>query len=223
MPMATQFSTSLILTTTTAGSENHFSQMSRIKDPDTGKPLFTTIRLGKPCDACLKAKGEFWTCDHKKSETPDWISGDKKKRFIIYYEGMNRVGDMQRELYSVETTNGERMYGDDEIAALKAATLYSSVLRPKLMFVGIDPNGGGESGYGVVSGFFDKGTLVVCITFPFTSSHFFLSFFISSISISITSNRISSKLQQFIYTPIHPLLSLKKLSLYAISHRHNNY
>jgi hypothetical protein len=165
--MAGEKQTVVILTSTTAGADNHFTKMSQIKDPKTGKLLFHTVILGKPCDLCLKAGGEYWLCQHKKDEKPDWLSDRKKQRWSIYYEQTGQTEIMKRELYSIHTTDGERIFEDAYIEMLKNAPFYESDINPVFGFIGIDPSGGGSSRYGMVSGFWRNGTLVVSKYFFF--------------------------------------------------------
>ena len=162
-PMCTEIDTSLFMLTTTLGSDNYFTKMTKMKDTRGGY-LFQTVRMGQPCDECVATRDDPWLCPHNEDEKAEWISSEEQRRWAIFYKELGDEETMKRELYSVDTVDGQRMFEDAEIKYLREAPLYDQDKPFRYITVGMDP-GGGKSRCGFVSGGFVNGDLVVSLCF----------------------------------------------------------
>lgn len=76
LPRYEQDRTALLCISTPQDSLNFYSGMMDMKHPNTGLPLFRTIKVGLACDACIAA-GKPEKCTHQGSLVPEWKSSSK--------------------------------------------------------------------------------------------------------------------------------------------------
>lgn len=144
----------------TPGSEhNHYSQMMNLKDKN-GEPLMMTIRTSLVCPACLD-KGLNEACEHRLDLLPPWKSS----------VGMNKVRQIldsdqflnQRENLGVITDAAHYFIKPDWVNAMRDPQhIVVDTANPRLVFIGIDPSGGGSaSSWAMTAVYFQNGDCVV--------------------------------------------------------------
>ena len=144
----------------TPGSEhNHYSQMMNLKDKD-GQPLMMTIRTSLVCPACIDL-GLNDACEHRLDLLPPWKStvGMSKVRQIL-------DGDVylnQRENLGVITDGAHYFIKPAWVNDLRDPEHGVVVsANPRLVFIGIDPSGGGSaSSWACTAVYFQHGDCVV--------------------------------------------------------------
>lgn len=82
LPVVQETNCVLIGLTTPGSSNSAMHRLLNTKDDD-GQPIITTIRIGKPCDDCIKAQ---ILCYHNKDATPEGTSKKKRQRFANIYK-----------------------------------------------------------------------------------------------------------------------------------------
>ena len=76
VPLLEMDRTALLCISTPQDSLNFYSGMMEMKHPNTGLPLFRTIKVGLACEACIAA-GKPEQCTHQGSLVPEWKSSSK--------------------------------------------------------------------------------------------------------------------------------------------------
>ena len=78
--------TALIGITTPMEEGNGYNLMMDLKYPDTGKPMFNSIRISLICDEC-RAKA-IVNCPHNTNEIPPWKRDEQRSKLV---EGVMRT------------------------------------------------------------------------------------------------------------------------------------
>lgn len=91
--------TALLCISTPQDSLNFYSGMMEMKHPNTGLPLFRTIKVGLACDACIAA-GKPEKCTHQGSLVPEWKSSSKHSMIKALYDMAGKGEMMQVRLCS---------------------------------------------------------------------------------------------------------------------------
>lgn len=85
MPMLMERNCSVVLITTIGDPDNHVTKMIELVDSETGKHLFTTIRITPVCDDCKK-NGLVFQCQHIGTTATPWIGVGKQRMVLEYYK-----------------------------------------------------------------------------------------------------------------------------------------
>jgi hypothetical protein len=144
----------------TPGSEhNHYSQMMNLKDK-TGQPLMMTIRTSLVCPACID-QGLNEACEHRLDLLPPWKSNagmSKVRQILASDEFLN-----QRENLGVITDSAHYFIKPEWVNAMRDPSHVTvDTANPRLIFIGIDPSGGGSaSSWAMTAVYFQNGDCVV--------------------------------------------------------------
>ncbi len=194
IPVATQRLTSLLMLSTPSGdsSQSYFTRLMELKDKATGQLCFHVVRIGVACEDC-EAEGTPWKCDHVANENP-WMSSTKKRRLSKFYEGNEDRN--QQENYGMFVQSANMAYNTALVKSFHEQELYHVESTPKVMFLAIDPSGGGPSDMAFTLAFEDHGMMIVSIYFfplfftpvLFTDGFFF--FFLGFVPSRFSSRRI---------------------------------
>jgi hypothetical protein len=140
---------------TTPGDDlNWFSFLSDIVDPTTGKLVFKTYFVGGACTVC-QAAGKPEDCTHK--EMPPW----KDEAVMNRMKAIMNVESFNREIGGVITVDAKLFYAH-YVEAFRKLPLHEWVLPPDIIFVAVDPAGGGsQSHYTITSMAVDQGRWIV--------------------------------------------------------------
>lgn len=157
VPLLELETTALICISTPQDSTNFYSLMFEMKDP-AGHPLFNQQKIEMVCEDCKKGPNPA-DCTHMKHLLPRWKSSGKQDMVRQIY-GDNAT-DMLRESMGMTTSDACSVFHDTWVNAFKTRPLYRLVNVPMYIFIGCDPNGGGESEMCVFSVAMENGNFVV--------------------------------------------------------------
>jgi hypothetical protein len=157
VPLIELETTALICISTPQDSTNIYSLMFDMKDP-AGNPLFNQQKIEMVCEDC-KRSAHPENCTHMKHLLPRWKSGAKQDMVKQIY-GDNAT-DMLRESMGVTTNDACSVFAQRWIDNFKARPPYSFTNRPKYVFTGCDPNGGGESEMCIFSASMEAGQFII--------------------------------------------------------------
>ncbi len=160
--------TSLLAISTPLDEFNFYSKLVELKD-DKGRPFFKTIRAGRICQDCLLLPNdEMLKCDH----VPDgahWKSQPKLKRLKVIFRDDEARG--LNELGGIIASNFVACFQKRDIETLFLAPPRVTRAMPDALIITIDPNGGGPSKLGIISGYHDGCEVVVSLFFVFFPLH----------------------------------------------------
>lgn len=163
VPLLEMETTACICISTIIGGDNFYTKLLNMVD-DLGNPFFVSYLFTLMCDACRLADKEPSECTHLLKELPRWQSGNKHKRIRAM---MNQMG--QQELLNQETmgiTSGScnAAFRQDSIHFL-----FDDIKNPRVIpkaltrhvFISIDPNGGGDSRFAIVSVCYEGNNMII--------------------------------------------------------------
>lgn len=157
VPLLELETTALICISTPQDSTNFYSLMFEMKDP-AGAPLFNQQKIEMVCEDCKRGPHPE-NCTHMKHLLPRWKSGAKQDMVKQIY-GDNAT-DMLRESMGVTTNDSCSVFAQRWIDNFKARPPYTFTNRPKYVFIGCDPNGGGDSEMCVFSVSMEAGQFII--------------------------------------------------------------
>lgn len=157
VPLLELETTALICISTPQDSTNFYSLMFEMKDP-SGAHLFNQQKIEMVCEDCKRGPHPE-NCTHMKHLLPRWKSGAKQDMVKQIY-GDNAT-DMLRESMGMTTNDSCSVFAERWVQAFKAREPYVLKNRPKYIFIGCDPNGGGESEMCVFSVTMEAGQFII--------------------------------------------------------------
>lgn len=157
VPLLELETTALICISTPQDSTNFYSLMFEMKDP-AGNALFNQQKIEMVCEDCKKGPNPA-DCTHMKHLLPRWKSSGKQDMVRQIY-GDNAT-DMLRESMGMTTSDACSVFHDTWVQAFKNRPLYKFNNAPMYIFIGCDPNGGGESEMCVFSVAMENGNFVI--------------------------------------------------------------
>lgn len=142
-----QDKTSILAATTPQDNSTFHSHLINVRDPETGKRIFNVVNLVEVCKSCLKSS-KPWKCSHMS----DRISGSKseaarKQTMLFYRPGQKHVA--MRELMGQQASDTSGLIPDEWIKTFHNSTVDIKD-RPRAIYLGIDPGGGGPGELGVI-------------------------------------------------------------------------
>jgi hypothetical protein len=147
VPLLEMETTALIAISTPLDGMNFYSEMFELKGGD-GKPLFNTLRMGLSCDKCQKM-GKAADCTHMASVTPPWKSAAKFDMVKAIYG--DRKDLLARESMGQITNDAASIFAQGMVEKLLAKSCWVLKNKAKYVFLGVDPNGGGDSQMAIVT------------------------------------------------------------------------
>lgn len=67
------------------------------------------------------------------------------------------------EVFSISADKSEKVFDEETIKRLEHLPYFSENRKPNVLYMGIDPSGGGNSEYAITVVWFDKGRAIVSI------------------------------------------------------------
>jgi len=153
-----QSNTCLIAITTPRDSEHFFSALLKMVDEKTGKPIFNVLRIGNPCEACMKTE-KSWLCTHKVNELPPWKSMKKQSRYGAIYK--DNQDQNLREQWGIEADKTEKAFRAEDINAFENRKFHSIEKPPDVIWLACDPAGSGASEHAISASVFIDGKMIV--------------------------------------------------------------
>ena len=148
------------------GVQNWFTNLLGMAHND-GRPMFNIFKLYQACPKCIDA-GVAEKCEHLKNELPWWHAQSKQ---MLVRDIMTRLGcedSAKRELLGVNTSKVKPIYPSTLVRQLFNTTknplvpLAQLTEDPLMIFVAVDPSGGGDKSFtSVVSMIFHQGQYII--------------------------------------------------------------
>lgn len=127
---------------------NYYSRLLDLKD-DEGKPFFVGLRIEQACAACIQ-NNKADSCDHRLYLLPPWKGGQRHRRMAAIYE--NDKTTFAQENQGVIINASKTYIFRDFHKAFVGNPPYLFDKRPSVIWVAIDPSGGGcQSQYAMVA------------------------------------------------------------------------
>jgi hypothetical protein len=158
VPIHSVNNTSLIAISTPDDEFNYFSKLLELKRDDKDTPLFLTLQVRQTCDACHKERKR---CRHNEELLPPWRSAQGQK---LAETIMRSNPDLYaREMLGVVRSNDTLFVFEPKLVdEFNISAPYRFTLPPSVVWVAIDPSGGGSlSNYAIVSMTFQRGQSIV--------------------------------------------------------------
>jgi hypothetical protein len=165
IPACSDPKSALIMTTTIQGKDNHTSVMSQLKDPN-GEPVVNLIHVVGVCAKCAAA-GKASTCKHKATDVPEFKDEERMEviKKLIGNDNKTMAQEMGGQIVDSDNCSFPGTHIDVflEFPLMKLQNTDC----PDVLFVTIDPNGGGSSHLAMVTLFESKsiGKYVVRIVY----------------------------------------------------------
>jgi len=189
VPLLELDQTALICISTILDSFNFYSKLMELKD-ENGDPFFVTHTFVMACAKCQE-NGTPESCTHMFNQLPPWQSARKHKKYVefsscflfdpfsflccVVFRIRAMMSDqqelLQRETMGIQSDSFGQAFKTKSIKAFRAREAYTTQQKIRHVFFSIDPSGGGESHFALVSAFYDRGAMVVRITQYSTRPH----------------------------------------------------
>lgn len=147
VPLLEMDTTALIAISTPLDGMNFYSEMFELKGGD-GKPLFNQLRIGMSCEKCQKAN-KAADCTHMASVVPPWKSAAKFDMVKAIYG--DRKDILARESMGQITNDAASIFSQGMVEKMLAKQPWVLKSGAKYVFLGVDPNGGGDSQMAIVT------------------------------------------------------------------------
>jgi hypothetical protein len=141
---------------------NYYSELLELKY-DNGAPLFMTIQIQQSCQRCIE-KGIAASCEHMRDQLPPWKSAERQDKMAAI---MGKTDLFVRENLGVIVSDKRFQFDKKWIDLFEKRPLHRFRHEPGVIYVGIDPSGGGDlSHYSIVSIAVEQMNVVVrvCLT-----------------------------------------------------------
>jgi len=158
VPLLEMETTALIAISTPLDGMNFYSEMFELKGGD-GLPLFNTLRMGMSCEKCQKL-GKAADCTHMASVVPPWKSAAKFDMVKAIYG--DRKDLLARESMGQITNDAASVFSQGMVEKLLAKQPWILQNKAKYVFLGVDPNGGGDSQMAIVTMVMEMNNLIFC-------------------------------------------------------------
>ena len=158
VPLLEMDTTALIAISTPLDGMNFYSEMFELKGGD-GKPLFNQLRIGMSCEKCQKA-GKAADCTHMASVVPPWKSAAKFDMVKAIYG--DRKDILARESMGQITNDAASIFSQGMVEKMLAKQPWVLKSGAKYVFLGVDPNGGGDSQMAIVTMVMEMNNIIFC-------------------------------------------------------------
>lgn len=152
--------TALICISTILDSFNFYSKLMELKD-ENGDNFFVIHNFVMACQNCID-EGTPENCTHMFNSLPPWQSARKHKKIRAMMSDQQEL--LQRETMGIQSDAFGSAFKTKAIRALlrRAKTPISTTMPARHVFMAIDPSGGGESHFALVTCFYEGGAMFVC-------------------------------------------------------------
>ena len=147
VPLLEMDTTALIAISTPLDGMNFYSEMFDLKGGD-GLPLFNQLKIGMSCEKCQKL-GKAADCTHMSSIVPPWKSAAKFDMVKAIYG--DRKDILARESMGQITNDAASVFSQGMVEKLLAKQPWQMQNDAPFVFLGVDPNGGGDSQMAIVT------------------------------------------------------------------------
>jgi len=158
VPLMELDETALICISTIKDGDNFYSKLLNLKDQSTGKDFFKKFSFVLGCAAC-RAAGKASECTHNMHDLPPWQSGRKHAKIREMMADQKEL--LEQETMGIMQNKNKRAFPTELVNRFMTTERYECTGAPNEIFVTIDPNGGGDSDFAVVSCYFNRGTMII--------------------------------------------------------------
>lgn len=159
----------LLMISTLCDAWNWYTRMlERGKEMEKeGKEVYLVHMTDLICDRCKGKGNDAVNCRHKLDEIPPWKSAEKLDTVAVIL-GRNNRDILARESMNFLGGTKMRIFTQECIDKLKLRPFYERqpTIRPKKLFIIIDPNAGGASHAAICAMTRIMGQTVVCAAIP---------------------------------------------------------
>jgi hypothetical protein len=168
VPLMSVNNTAVIAISSPDDEFNYFSKLMTLKrDAKTNIPLFFTVQITQACEACQKLSKR---CPHNEALLPPWRSSNRQK--LTEQIMRSKPALFEREMLGL-MKSGDSLFVFDPVLvdAFCNRPPYRFSLLPSIVWVAIDPSGGGSlSNYAILSMAFQNGQSIVSLSFSLSLS-----------------------------------------------------
>ncbi len=169
VPLMSVNNTAVIAISSPDDEFNYFSKLMNLKrDAKNNIPLFLVIQITQACEACQKAGKR---CPHNEALLPPWRSAKRQE----LTEQIMKSNPMlfEREMLGLMKSSDSLFVFDPVLVdAFHHRPCYRFSLFPKLVWVAIDPSGGGSlSNYAILSMAFQRQHSIVSLYLSLIHTH----------------------------------------------------
>lgn len=165
VPLIQVKGTTFIAISTVQGEDNHFSKLLNLKTVDGRSSIFNVFRFFNTCNDC-REEGKASSCKHMENERPSWIETDRVQTARQILKGLDMHEQEEAEISGIVRSSHKTAFNPALITKAfkhnKPITIDQLSDEPRIIYVMIDPTGGGASDLALISGIFDRGTF--CLT-----------------------------------------------------------
>jgi hypothetical protein len=163
VPLLELDQTALICISTILDSFNFYSKLLDLED-ENGDPFFVIHNFVMACENCLD-EGTPETCTHMFNQLPPWQSARKHKKIRAMMEDQKEL--MIRETMGIQSDAFGQAFKTRALRAFvrRVQMPLKTALLPRQVFITIDPSGGGQSHFALVSCYYENGLMVVRLFF----------------------------------------------------------
>ena len=159
----------LIMISTPVDSFNFFTQLLRMKNPNTGESVFLTYEADLVCERCAQTAHPE-KCRHMLKYLPPWKSSDKLE--IVSMILKDRETTLLRESMGVVTDEGGSLFPNEniDIFANELPVVLDERMYPSQLLITCDPNARDSrtsSEMALTAVFYERGTFTVSFLFFF--------------------------------------------------------
>lgn len=165
VPLIQVKGTTFIAISTVQGEDNHFSKLLNLKTADGRSSIFNVFRFFNACGPC-REEGTASTCKHTENDRPYWIETDRVQVARQILKGLDMHEQEEAEISGIVRSSHKTAFNSALVTKAfkhnKPITPEQLSEEPRIIYVMIDPTGGGASDLALISGIFDRGTF--CLT-----------------------------------------------------------
>lgn len=153
VPILSMQQTALLALSSPEGSQNYFSKLIKLIDPNTNMPFFRVCNCFLICEDCRKLDlDEQIKCNHVK-QTATWLSSKKTNRNKLLYA--TDPATAIKELAGVIVDDFIPCFPRKHLEEFFQRPAYVTKSSPEYVVITVDPSGGGMSQLAICSGYYD--------------------------------------------------------------------
>lgn len=150
----------LCISTIDNDPDNYYNSFTEIpSEDDENEKMFFIIRHTTACEKCL-ASGNGGNCNHKVHQLPSWKPRKRQRKAQRFMANMPSL--LLQEVVGAQVDSGRNLFPATDVTLFIKSPHFRWIMSPDVVYVGIDPSGGGsQSDYAIVSTTFMDGRHVI--------------------------------------------------------------
>lgn len=156
VPLLELSNTAMIGISTIKDEDNFMSHFLEMKD-DTGKPFFKSFMFYMACEACRLTDNPAG-CTHLKNLIPPWQSSSKHEKIKALMSDQQEL--LNQEVFGISNSKTENVFTEKSVMKFIKSVSKNPAYIP-YVYISIDPNGGGDSNFALISSIIDRGRVSI--------------------------------------------------------------